>query len=342
MIHDEGQPDVFVDEVEIRVEGGRGGDGCLSFRREKYVPKGGPDGGDGGDGGSIIIRAVQGVDNLAAVAGRKHWKAKGGGHGQGGNRRGRNADQVCIDVPPGTIVRDAAGGYVLRDLIENGDSVIAAHGGRGGKGNLRFKSATNQAPRQFTRGGDPEMRTLVLELKVIADVGLIGLPNAGKSTLLARLSRARPQIADYPFTTRSPNLGRVHVDLERTYILADIPGLIEGAHEGVGLGHEFLRHVERTRVLVHLVEPQPLDGSDPVDNYQVIQDELAQYTVDLTSRPQIVAVSKAELPGAAEVQRRLAQALNHPVLAISAVTGQGLDELQRAVMDFLDQVPAGT
>ncbi len=333
---------VFVDRVEIRVEAGKGGDGCLSFRREKFVPRGGPDGGDGGDGGSVVVRAVSGVDNLAAIAARKHWKAKAGTHGQGNNRRGRNADDVTLDVPPGTIVRDAEGDYVLKDLVASGDSVIAARGGRGGKGNAHFKSATNQAPRQFTRGGAAEMRTLVLELKVIADVGLIGLPNAGKSTLLARLSRARPQIADYPFTTRSPNLGRVHVDLERTYILADIPGLIEGAHEGVGLGHEFLRHVERTRVLVHLVEPQPLDGSDPVDNYQVIQDELAQYTVDLTRRPQIVAVSKAELPGAAEVQRRLAQALNHPVLAISAVTGQGLDELQRAVMDYLDQVPAGT
>ncbi|MDH3718594.1 MAG: GTPase ObgE [Planctomycetota bacterium] len=333
---------MFVDEVEIRVEAGKGGDGCMSFRREKYVPRGGPDGGDGGDGGSIIIRAVQGVDNLAAVAGRKHWKAKSGVHGQGSNRRGHNADDVYIDVPPGTVVRDAKGGYVLKDLVEPGDSVIAAHGGRGGKGNVRFKSATNQAPRQFTRGGEPEIRLLALELKVIADVGLIGMPNAGKSTLLARLSRARPQIADYPFTTKSPNLGRVHVSLDRTYVMADIPGLIEGAHEGVGLGHEFLRHVERTRVLVHLVEPQPVDESDPVENYRVIHDELAQYSADLMTRPQIVVVSKAELPEADNTQRRLAEELGRSVLAISAVTGQGLDELQRAILSTLDQVPAGT
>jgi GTP-binding protein len=207
---------------------------------------------------------------------------------------------------------------------------------------VRFKSATNQAPRQFTRGGEPEKRLLALELKVIADVGLIGMPNAGKSTLLARLSRARPQIADYPFTTKSPNLGRVHVSLDRTYVMADIPGLIEGAHEGVGLGHEFLRHVERTRVLVHLVEPQPFDESDPVENYHMIHDELAQYSTDLTTRPQIVVVSKAELPEADNTQRRLTEELGRPVLAISAVTGQGLDELQRAILSTLDQVPAGT
>jgi GTP-binding protein len=247
-----------------------------------------------------------------------------------------------IRVPPGTVVWDADGEYVLKDLVAEGDSVIAARGGRGGKGNAHFKSSTNQAPRQFTRGGAPEQRSLVLELKVIADVGLIGLPNAGKSTLLARLSRARPRIANYPFTTISPNLGRVDVNIDRSYILADIPGLIEGAHTGVGLGHEFLRHVERTRVLVHLVEPEPADGSDPVENYRVIRQELAEYTIDLTTRPEIVAVSKAELPGAGEVQERLADAVAGPVLAISAVTGQGLDELQRAILASLDGVLADT
>jgi GTP-binding protein len=332
---------MFVDQVTIRVEAGKGGDGCMSFRREKYVPRGGPDGGDGGNGGSIIVRAVVGVDNLAPIAHRKHWKAKSGINGQGSNRHGRNADDVFIDVPPGTVVRDADGDYVLKDLVADGDTVIAARGGRGGKGNMRFKSATNQAPRQFTGGGKPEVRQLALELKVIADVGLIGMPNAGKSTLLARLSRARPQIADYPFTTKTPNLGRIQVTLDRHCILADIPGLIEGAHDGVGLGHEFLRHIERTRVLVHLVEPQPIDESDPIHNYQVINEELAEYSEDLKTRPQIIAVSKAELPGSADVRQRLADVLGRPTLAISAVTGQGLDILQQTILSTLDQIADG-
>jgi GTP-binding protein len=258
---------MFVDRVTIQLEAGRGGDGCASFRREKYVPRGGPDGGDGGDG----------------------------------------------------------------------DSVVAARGGKGGKGNLRFKSATNRAPRQSTPGGEAESRLLVLELKVIADVGLVGKPNAGKSTLLSRLSRARPEIADYPFTTKFPNLGIVALGADRSFVMADIPGLIEGAHLGTGLGHEFLRHVERAGILVHLVEPDPADGSDPLENYRVVRGELEQYDVQLGHRKEIVAVSKAELPGAAQTRDRLAQALNQDVLAISAVTGQGLDQLLRAIARLLDE-----
>ncbi|HEX2476531.1 MAG TPA: GTPase ObgE [Lacipirellulaceae bacterium] len=318
---------MFVDRVTIEVEAGRGGDGCMSFRREKYVPRGGPDGGDGGDGGSIILVAEPGVDSLSALAHRKRWRAERGEHGRGANCHGRSAEDLVIRVPPGTIVADAVHGHVLKDLSGPGEQVIAARGGKGGKGNTRFKSATNQAPREHTPGGEGELRRLTLELKVIADVGLVGKPNAGKSTLLSRVSRARPEIADYPFTTKTPQLGIVQIDLDRSMVMADIPGLIEGAHAGAGLGHEFLRHVERTRVLIHLVEPAPVDGTDPVENYRAIRSELEQYGHGLSDRPEIIAVSKAELPGAEEARARLAEATGREVLMFSSVTGQGLDRL---------------
>ena len=318
---------MFVDRVTIEVEAGKGGDGCVSFRREKFVPRGGPDGGDGGHGGSVIIVAQPGVDSLAALVHRKHWRAKSGTPGSGSQRHGANAADLIIRVPPGTVVIDAQGDFVLKDLAATGEQVVAAQGGRGGKGNTRFKSATHQAPREATRGGPGEQRRLKLELKMIADVGLLGKPNAGKSTLLSRVSRARPEIADYPFTTKKPQLGLVQVDLDRSIVMADIPGLIEGAHAGAGLGYEFLRHVERTRVLVHLVEPMPMDNTDPVENYQSIRAELQQYDVDLSDRPELLAVSKAELPGADAVCQRLAEATGQDVLLFSSVTGQGLDEL---------------
>lgn len=322
---------MFVDRVEIEVQAGRGGDGCVSFRREKYVPRGGPNGGDGGDGGSIILRAEEHVDNLAFVGHRQQWRADDGQHGMGADRHGRSAKDMVIPVPPGTLVIDARGGFVLKDLVGIGDEVIAAAGGKGGKGNTRFKSATNRAPREFTPGGEGEHRRLILELKVIADVGLVGKPNAGKSTLLSRLSRARPEIADYPFTTKHPNLGIVRVDLDHSFVMADIPGLIEGAHEGVGLGHEFLRHVERAGILVHLVEPMPVDGSDPLANYRAIRDELVQYDPRLGERPEILVVTKSELPGAEEIRDQLAAASGREVLAISAVTGAGLNQLVGAI-----------
>ena len=327
---------MFVDRVKIYVESGKGGDGCVSFRREKYVPKGGPDGGDGGDGGSVILIAQQGVDHLSGVAHRKHIRASRGAHGGGSNCHGKNATDVIVPVPPGTIILDIKHGFVIKDLANVGEQVIIAQGGRGGYGNHHFKSSTNRAPRKSTPGGEPECRNVMLELKMIADVGLIGKPNAGKSTLLARVTHARPQIADYPFTTKHPNLGLVEVGMDRTFVIADIPGLIEGAHEGVGLGHEFLRHVERTRVLVHLVEPMPVDGSDPIENYLAIHQELAQYKVDLSERPEIICVSKAELPNSQEVQKELSQRLDQPVLAFSAVTGQGLDQLRAAILKRLD------
>ncbi|OHB78019.1 MAG: GTPase ObgE [Planctomycetes bacterium RBG_16_64_10] len=328
---------MFVDRVDISVEAGKGGDGCVSFHRAKYVPRGGPDGGDGGHGGSVVVVAKAGVDSLAALAHRKQWKALAGQRGAGSNRHGRSAADLIIPVPPGTLVRDPHHGYVLKDLLNDGDRVCVARGGKGGRGNVHFKSATNQTPREATPGSEGERRAVQLELKLIADVGLTGKPNAGKSTLLSRLSRARPQIADYPFTTRRPNLGIVQVDVDRTFVLADIPGLIEGAHAGAGMGHEFLRHVERTRVLVHLVEPQPADGSQPVHNYRAIRTELQRYQVDLTQRPEIVVLTKADLPGAEDQRRQLAAQLEREILAISAVTGQGLDRLVRQIVEALAQ-----
>jgi len=331
---------MFVDRVAIYVKGGDGGAGCCSFRREKYMPRGGPDGGDGGDGGSVIVRAVAGTDSLAQIVNRKHWRAVRGGRGGSDNCHGRRAEDLVIAVPPGTLIRDRDRGNVLRDLTEAGQQVTVAHGGRGGRGNRAFVSPTNRAPRQTQPGTSGEERWIVLELKVIADAGLIGLPNAGKSTLLSRLSHAQPEIADYPFTTKHPNLGLVTVGGERAFVLADLPGLIEGAHSGVGLGHEFLRHVERTRVLVHLVEPLPADGSDPLNNYQVVRRELELHNPELGAKPEVVAVSKAELTGSGEARARLERELGRPVLAVSAVTGQGLADLVRAVVERLHVVPA--
>ncbi len=327
---------MFIDRVTVEIQAGKGGDGCASFRREKFVPHGGPDGGDGGNGGSVIVIAQAGVDSLAELVHRKHWRAKSGAPGSGSNRHGASAADLTIHVPPGTVLIDTAGDFELKDLDADGETVVAAQGGRGGKGNTRFKSAIHQAPRDFTRGGLGEKRRLTFELKVLADVGLLGKPNAGKSTLLSRVSRARPEIADYPFTTKIPNLGIIQIDMDRTMVMADIPGLIEGAHAGVGLGHEFLRHVERTRVLVHLVEPLPMDGTDPIENYLSLRQELKLYDVDLADRPEIIAVSKAELPNAVEIRQQLAEASGREVLLFSSVTGQGLKELMNRTYDVLN------
>lgn len=364
---------MFVDRVELFAKAGDGGRGMVSFRREKYVPKGGPDGGDGGDGGSVIVRAVGNADNLSPLLHKKHWRAKAGEPGGTSLCSGKSSPDLIIPVPPGTIVRDRDRGNLLKDLVKVGDEVTVAKGGKGGRGNKAFASATNRTPRQFEPGEEGEQRWVSLELKVIADAGLVGFPNAGKSTLLSRLSRATPEIADYPFTTKHPNLGIVTLGGDAGFVLADLPGLIEGASQGVGLGHEFLRHVERTRVIVHLVEPIPTDGSDPVNNYHLIRKELLQYSQllsparpaaapdggegpaapesapaepfrgnrpaterrSLTEKPEVVCVSKAELTGAEEVQKRLAENLGHDVILMSAVTGQGLSKVVGEVARLL-------
>jgi GTP-binding protein len=328
---------VFVDRVQIEVTAGNGGRGICSFRREKYVPKGGPDGGNGGHGGSVILEARAGVDSLAALSQRRQWRAEHGGAGGPANCQGRDAADLTLLVPPGTIVIDETTGIVLKDLAAAGATIVAARGGVGGRGNMHFKSSTNRAPRQTTPGEPGEVRRLLLELKVIADVGLVGKPNAGKSTLLSRLSRARPEIADYAFTTKAPILGIVAVSRDRSFVLADLPGLIEGAHAGVGLGHEFLRHVERAGILVHVVEPFPADGTEPLANYRAIREELVRHDPALGDRPEIVVVSKSELPGAEAARAALAAAIGRPVIGISAVTGAGLDALLRAVVAELDR-----
>ncbi len=328
---------MFVDRVEIEIVSGKGGDGCVSFRRERYVAKGGPDGGDGGSGGNVIIQAKPGVDSLVSVSHRKQWRADKGVHGMGSNRHGKAGQDLVIEVPPGTVVIDAGNELVIKDLAEAGDSVIAARGGKGGKGNTRFKSSTNQAPRQWTPGGPGESKRIILELKVIADVGLVGMPNAGKSTLLSRITSAKPEIANYPFTTKFPNLGIVQVDWNHSFVIADIPGLIEGAHEGTGLGHDFLKHIERAGIMVHLVEPMPMDQSSPVDNYFAIRAEVVRYNEQLGSRPEIIVVTKSDLPIAEDVRRELAERTGHSVLLISAVTGSGLPELVRKILQSLQE-----
>lgn len=329
---------MFVDRVEIEVIAGRGGDGCMAFRREKHVPRGGPCGGDGGDGGSVLIRAKSGVNSLVSFAHQRHWRADHGSPGLGSDCHGRSGKDLILEVPPGTVVLDKEIGLEIRDLVNDGDEIIAARGGRGGWGNTHFKSSTNQAPRDTTSGGLGETRRLILELKSIADVGLIGMPNAGKSTMLSRLSRARPEIADYPFTTKFPNLGMVNVDLERSFVMADIPGLIEGAAEGHGLGHDFLRHIMRAGILVHLVEPMPMDQSDPIANYKTIRHELEQYSNELAARPEIVVVTKSELPGASEFHEALGHELGrNDIHLVSAVTGSGLSKLVRSIADLLKE-----
>ena len=330
---------MFVDRVTINVRGGDGGNGCLAFRREKYVPRGGPSGGDGGNGGSIILKAAQGVTNLAHMSSQRHWKGERGDHGQGSDCHGRGAEDQVIEVPAGTIIRDRDRGHLLRDLKAVGDFVVVAKGGKGGHGNKFFKTSTNRAPREFEKGEAGEERWITLELKVIADVGLVGLPNAGKSTLLSRISRAHPEIADYPFTTKYPNLGSVSLG-ERSFVVADIPGLIEGAHEGHGLGHEFLRHVERTRLLVHLIDAMPVDGSDPVANYRGIRHELELYSPALAARPELIVVTKLDLTGSESALERISAELCREVIPISAVTGKGIPPLVHQIGELLDKLPA--
>jgi len=285
---------MFIDRVIVRVDAGTGGSGASSFRREKFVPLGGPDGGDGGRGGDVLIRADRNLTTLLDFTYRDHWKAERGEHGSGSNRTGRSGDDIVLPVPPGTIVRDAGSGEQLGEVLEDGDTITVAKGGRGGRGNAKFASATHQAPREWEPGDEGEQRTLELELKLIADVGLVGQPNAGKSTLLSVISAARPKIADYPFTTLSPNLGVVALPGHRTFVVADIPGIIEGAHEGKGLGFQFLRHIERTRVLAFLI---PIDAMDWQAEYDQLRREVREYSPALADKPHCVVFTKLDLLG---------------------------------------------
>ncbi len=319
----------FVDYLKIHVKAGDGGRGCVSFRREKFIPKGGPDGGDGGRGGHIIVRADPQLYTLLDLAYRKEYRAGKGRHGMGQRKHGRDGEDLVIRVPVGTVVKDGETGEVLADLDTPGAEVLVARGGRGGLGNAHFATPTRQAPR-FAQPGEPgEERWIVLELKLIADVGLIGLPNAGKSTLIAAISAARPKIGDYPFTTLKPNLGVVRLEEGQTFVVADIPGLIEGAHKGTGLGFRFLRHIERTSVLLHLVDVSDLAPGDPVDNLLKVNEELRRYSGDLILKPQIVAATKIDAASASRLQRlrEYCKIREVPFFEISAVTGKGLREL---------------
>ncbi len=340
---------MFVDEVDVQVAAGAGGRGCVSFRREKFIPRGGPDGGDGGHGGSVYLVASPHVNTLVNYRFHPEFKAQRGGHGEGSNRTGKTAQDLDLEVPVGTVAfaRTEEGLVQVADLTAAGERALVAQGGRGGRGNARFVSSTNQAPRRADSGLPGEIVDLHLRLKLLADVGLVGFPNAGKSTLISRISAARPKIADYPFTTLTPNLGVVSLSDNRSFVVADVPGLIEGAHAGHGLGHRFLGHVERTKVLVHLVDLSSVSGRDPVEDFDVIQRELALYapenelgepSIPLAERPQIVAPNKIDALDDPDRLTRLqahVEALGLKCYPISAVTGEGVDTLLEAMWTYV-------
>ena len=326
---------MFIDEVHVNVKAGKGGNGAAAFIREKSRPWGGPAGGDGGRGGSIIFEASQNVDTLIYLYRKRNLKAPNGENGGNKNCSGRAGEDIKINIPLGTIIRDAESGEILHDLTKIGEQYIAAAGGKGGRGNQHFATSTHQTPYEFEKGVEGQDRTLHLELKLIADVGLVGLPNAGKSTLLSRISDAHPKIAPYPFTTKEPHLGIVDAGDYRQIVVADLPGLIEGAHAGAGLGDEFLKHVERTSILVHLVDVDPIDGSDPVKNYKLIEKELLLYSKTLHARPRLVVANKADLDNSAKNAKKLSKAIKQDVLLISGVTGEGLKDFLKALIELV-------
>lgn len=334
---------IFVDEAEICVRSGKGGDGCASFRREKRVPKGGPDGGDGGDGGSVYLEVDPQMSTLYDFVGRHHWTAQNGQPGLGKNCSGRKGEDEVVRVPAGTLVYDKENGILLKDLVESGMKVRVAGGGKGGRGNARFASPTHQTPREFEPGTPGEERWLRLELKLIADAGVVGLPNAGKSTLLSRVTRAKPKIADYPFTTLVPNLGIVALSGYRRFVIADVPGLIPGAHEGAGLGDQFLRHIERTRVILHLIDLYPMEGQpSAAEAYRIIREELEKYSPRLATKPELIVANKLDLAGRLDTPEldALREELGAEVMAISAVSGMGLEELTNRLWDVIEQQKA--
>ncbi|NLU49444.1 MAG: GTPase ObgE, partial [Syntrophomonadaceae bacterium] len=331
---------MFVDQARIYVKGGDGGNGIVAFRREKYVPLGGPAGGDGGRGGHIVLMADEGLRTLMDFRYKRHYKAERGEHGQGKKMHGRNGEDLVLRVPVGTVVKDADTGEVLADLTKHNQTAIVARGGRGGRGNPRFVSPTRRAP-SFAEKGEPgEERWLLLELKLLADVGLVGFPNAGKSTLISRLSAARPKIADYPFTTLVPNLGVVRRPDGDGFVVADIPGLIEGAHQGAGLGHDFLRHIERTRVLVFVLDTAETEGRDVGEDFRALTRELEEYDPKLARRPRIIAANKMDIAGAQANLEKLRRALTEDeIFPISAVTGLGLDTLLHRLYELVETWP---
>ncbi|MGN8233277.1 GTPase ObgE [Priestia flexa] len=332
---------MFVDQVKVYVKGGDGGNGMVAFHREKYVPKGGPAGGDGGHGADVIFEVEEGLRTLMDFRYKRHFKADRGEHGMSKGQHGRNAEAMVVKVPPGTVVVDAETKETIADLVEHGQRAVIAKGGRGGRGNTRFATPANPAPELSENGEPGQERDVILELKVLADVGLVGFPSVGKSTLLSVTSAAKPKIAEYHFTTLAPNLGVVETGDNRSFVMADLPGLIEGAHEGVGLGHQFLRHIERTRVIVHVVDMSGLEGRDPYEDYLTINEELRQYNLRLTERPQVVVANKMDIPEAAENLARFKEKIGDEVkvFPISAATRDGIRELLFTVADLVDTTP---
>jgi GTP-binding protein len=332
---------MFVDQVKIYVKGGDGGNGMVAFRREKYVPKGGPAGGDGGRGADVIFEVAEGLRTLMDFRYQRHFKAPRGEHGMSKNQHGRNAKDMIVKVPPGTVVMDAETNEVIADLVEHGQRAVIAKGGRGGRGNSRFATPANPAPELSENGEPGQERDVVLELKLLADVGLVGFPSVGKSTLLSVVSSAKPKIAEYHFTTIVPNLGMVETEDGRSFVMADLPGLIEGAHQGVGLGHQFLRHIERTRVIVHVIDMAGTESRDPYEDYLTINQELKEYNLRLTERPQIIVANKMDMPEAEENLEKFKESLqeDYPIFPISAVTRKGLRELLYAIADKLEVTP---
>jgi len=329
---------MLVDSAEIYVRAGKGGDGCVSFRREKFIPKGGPDGGDGGDGGNVYAIATAGVDTLLDFAGRHHWIARNGQPGMGKKMFGKKGEDLILQLPPGTFIYDRDLNILIKDLSTVGERICIAEAGKGGRGNARFARADHQTPREFEEGTPGQERWLRLELKLLADAGIVGLPNAGKSTLLSRLSAARPKIADYPFTTLQPQLGIVQLSDHRRFVLADIPGLIEGAHEGAGLGDAFLRHIERTRVILHVVDVgSEWTAMPPAEAYRTIRAELAKYSPLLAEKEELVVANKIDLTGGHEAAAALAEAIGKEVLPVSAVTGIGLPVMIERLWSLIRQ-----
>lgn len=332
---------MFVDHVKVYVRGGDGGDGMVAFRREKYVPNGGPAGGDGGKGADVVFIVEEGLRTLMDFRYKRIFKADRGTHGMSANKHGAKASDLIIKVPPGTVVKDADTGETIADLVEHGQTAVIARGGRGGRGNSRFATPQNPAPELSEKGEPGFERNVILELKVLADAGLVGFPSVGKSTLLSVVSAAKPKIAEYHFTTIVPNLGMVETDDHRSFVMADLPGLIEGAHEGVGLGHQFLRHIERTRVIIHVIDMSGMEGRDPYEDYVTINEELKQYNMRLTERPQVIVANKMDMPDSEENLKKFREKMpeDAQIFPISALSRQGLSNLLFAVTDLVEVTP---